>query len=86
MDIAKLLIDNGADIHAKTKHGTTPLHYACRRGALEVIKLLLIRGANLGAESNEMTTPLHEAGKESPPDFVFFLVRQHPWLVAKKWP
>jgi len=42
-DIARFLLEHGADATAQTKHGTTPLHDASGRGSQEVTRLLLKR-------------------------------------------
>ncbi len=49
-DVVKLLLDNGADINAKTKLGQTALIQASLAGDADIVKLLLDRGAKLDAE------------------------------------
>lgn len=51
-DIAamKTLLDQGADVNAKTRYGSTPLFFACDRGHLDAAKLLIDRGANLNVK------------------------------------
>lgn len=44
-EIARLLLDAGADIEAKTSWGDTPLHWAATLGSSKVAELLLGRGA-----------------------------------------
>ncbi|KAF8417707.1 hypothetical protein EV426DRAFT_356485 [Tirmania nivea] len=60
-EIAKLLIDRGANIAAASKYGDTPLHYASRNGHQEIAKVLIDRGANIAAASKYGDTPLHRA-------------------------
>jgi uncharacterized protein len=48
----KQLLDQGADVNAKTRYNSTPLFFACDRGHLEVAKLLIERGANLNVKDN----------------------------------
>ena len=62
---ASVLIDSGADVKAKDKHGDTPLHHAASRNAAEVAKLLIDNGADVNAKIEGGNTPLHgAAGKE----------------------
>ena len=46
----KALLDQGANVNAKTPYGATPLSYACDRGNLEIVNLLLERGAEVNAK------------------------------------
>lgn len=41
------LLDQGADVNAKFRYGTTALFKASERGHLEIVKLLLARGADV---------------------------------------
>ena len=41
------LLDQGADVNAKFRYGTTALFKAAERGHLEIVKLLLARGADV---------------------------------------
>jgi len=44
-DIARMLINSGADVNIKQQMGVTPLHSAAQNGNLELIILLLEKGA-----------------------------------------
>ena len=44
-NVAELLLDNGADVNAKDKHGNTPLHKATLRGNKDIVELLRKHGA-----------------------------------------
>ena len=57
----RLLLEHGADIHARDQHGWTPLHSASSSGALEVVRLLIERGADVEAKDNVGRTVLQEA-------------------------
>ena len=46
-EAAQVLIESGADIHARSKGQFTPLLFAVRRGAIDVVRLLLARGADM---------------------------------------
>lgn len=41
------LLDQGADVNAKFRYGTTALFKAAERGNIEIVKLLLARGADV---------------------------------------
>ena len=46
-DVARLLIDLGADIESKNNPGDTPLHWAAAKNSLDVARLLVDRGADI---------------------------------------
>ncbi|KAL9601010.1 MAG: hypothetical protein Q9219_002832 [cf. Caloplaca sp. 3 TL-2023] len=62
-DIARLLIDNGAEIDAKNYSGRTPLQEAVKTANIGfgVTRLLLERGASIAIYDDEGWTPLHQA-------------------------
>jgi len=61
-DICELLIRKyNVDVNTPDKEKHTPLHYACRRGYLDVTQLLLSHGANAMAKNAYSDTPLHLA-------------------------
>ena len=70
LEIAKLLLDAGADVNAH-KRGQTALHWAARGGQMEMVELLLARGASPNAKAKtregEMT-PLAMAVKAEKKD------------------
>ena len=39
-EIAKMLIENGADVNVKNEDGMTALNYADKQGHTEIVKLL----------------------------------------------
>jgi ankyrin repeat protein len=70
LEIAKLLLDAGADVNAH-KRGQTALHWAARGGQIEMIDLLLARGADPGARAKTPQgelTPLDMALKAEKKD------------------
>ena len=54
----KRLLEAGADVNAKNEFGSTPLHWACVYGRLEIARLLLEHGANVNASQQRGGTPL----------------------------
>jgi outer membrane protein assembly factor BamB len=53
------LLDDGADVNARTEYGATALHFACDKGHLEVVKLLIDRQADVNARDKFYSaTPL----------------------------
>jgi ankyrin repeat protein len=59
LNIATLLLDQGADVNATDQFGNTSLHLAVRYP--ELVRLLLERGARVGARNAFGDTPLHRA-------------------------
>ena len=54
-----MLLDSGADVNAKNRRGSMPLHWAIHDEAK--VRLLLSRGANVNAKQVEGRTPLYQA-------------------------
>ena len=59
IDTMALLLDEGANINAKNRRGSTPLHWAIHDEAK--VSLLLARGAAVNARQVEGRTPLYQA-------------------------
>lgn len=62
-EIARLLIDRGADLEKKNGIGDTALIVAIRGGYTEVVRLLVDKGANVDARNNDGDTALMEASR-----------------------
>jgi ankyrin repeat protein len=58
LDVAKLLIENGADLAKKDEDGNTALHMACDKGVADVVQLLIDAKADVNARNNDGKTPL----------------------------
>jgi ankyrin repeat protein len=60
--VARLLIDNGANVEARNKKGRTALHIAAKHGRnKEILSVLLKAGGNLNATDRQGDTPLCHA-------------------------
>jgi ankyrin repeat protein len=71
LEIAKLLLEHGAEVNALGQAKRTPLHHAAKAGSLPVAEELLSHGANLEAMDESGDTPL------------FAAIRSEKWEVAK---
>ncbi len=56
MGVIQLLLENGIDIDARAKDGSTALHAASAYGTLEVLRFLLERGASAEIRDNQGRT------------------------------
>lgn len=64
-ELAKFLIQNGADINLSSRNifGSSPLHSACAIGHLNIAQLLLRRGADVNLCQRSGATALHIAAR-----------------------
>ena len=60
-DLAKLLLDHGADPKLRDHDGSTALHFAAQAHQPELIQLLIDKGAEVDARDNLESTPLARA-------------------------
>jgi ankyrin repeat protein len=74
MDIAKLLIERGADLNKTNNSRDSPLDIAARNGDLEMVKLLVENGANIEKEYQRDDQPLHKASLNGHLDVVKYLI------------
>ena len=76
VNIARLLLDHGWDLEARSSAGRRPLHYAAEYGQVEMLQLLAGRGAELDCQDAEdQDTPLHWAAHNSHASAVTQLLR-----------
>jgi len=76
LEVARLLIDRGADKEKATNNGNTPLHLACYDGNLEVARLMLDCGADKDAADEDGFTPLHDACEEGRLEIIKLLLQR----------
>jgi ankyrin repeat protein len=57
----KTLLEHGAKVNHKDKHGRTALHDAAMYSGKEIINLLISYGADVNARDEHHSTPLHQA-------------------------
>jgi ankyrin repeat protein len=55
-DVARLLLEHGADVNARGIDLSTPLHVAAQYGRVEVVRVLLEHRADVGAEDDDGKT------------------------------
>ena len=60
-EVCAILVEHGADIHARTSKGSTSLHLAAMYNQAKVMQLLLQHGAEIDARSNDKAMPVHIA-------------------------
>ena len=73
LEIARLLIEHGADVNARAASDFTPLHESAASGKLEFAQLLLEHGADANAKASDGKTPLDYAREHGHDDMVELL-------------
>jgi ankyrin repeat protein len=80
LNMLELLISYGSNANARSKRGSTPLHYPVhQRGGImtvDAMRLLLKHGANIGARDNEGKIPLQVALERGHHEIAEFLSEQ----------
>jgi len=74
VDVARLLIEHGADATAQSNDGTSPLHRASLWGHVDLALLLIEHGADATAQSNDGMTPLHHTSEWGHVDLARLLI------------
>ena len=72
-EIAKKLIEHGANVNTRASSDFTPLHEAAARGQLEFATLLLEHGADVNAKTADGKTPLDYAREHNRTEMVELL-------------
>jgi ankyrin repeat protein len=75
-ELARLLLDSGADPNLATGRGTRPLHAAAWAGAQEIAQLLLDKGTDVNAGDGSGRRALHWASWRGYPGLVQLLLER----------
>ena len=82
-EIAKLLIDKGADLNKSDNNSAIPLHYVAFIGNKENTQLLITKGANLNAKDGFEKTSL-DSSFMSDQNIISDLLRKHGGKTSEK--
>lgn len=74
VEIAKLLLANGADVNARINKGDAPMHYAAWHGRKEIVQLLLLNKADINIRDGIGRTPLYDAAANGQIDVIAVLL------------
>jgi len=77
VEIATLLINQGADINAQNRKLWTPLHLAADKHDTEMVKLLIDNHADINAQNAQLWTPLHIAAHTNDTAIMQLLIDNH---------
>ena len=75
LEVARLLVEHGADVTVENQYGRTPLHWAVQDGGSDVVRFLVEHGADVTVQDYDGSTPLHWAAREGSVDVVRLLVK-----------
>jgi len=59
VDLARLLVEHGADVTAQDTDGSTPLHSASAMGSVDLARFLVEHGADVTTQQKDGAIPLH---------------------------
>ena len=83
-ELAKELIDQGANVNKAGRLGQTPLHYAALAGELECLKLLLDKGADVQSKDYKGETPEDKAMRWNKLDCLKLLTQERANTLKRK--
>ncbi|NOZ20709.1 MAG: hypothetical protein GXP25_06425 [Planctomycetes bacterium] len=81
--VARALIEHGADVNAKDEEGGTPLHRAAAIGLKKMVDFLLAAGADVKAKRTDGCTPLHAAARGGHAEVASLLIEKGADVNAK---
>ena len=85
VEMARRLLEHGADPNIHLPQGSTLLHEVSSRGSLDVVRLLLSFGANIDEKDEAGETPFLVASSNGHVDIVKFLLDQGAvWLIGNR--
>ena len=61
VEVARMLVEAGADVEALAADGATPMHIAAQNAHLEVVRTLVEAGADVEAQKARGSRPMHIA-------------------------
>jgi ankyrin repeat protein len=82
-EIARLLVDRGADVNKKTKPGMSALMLAAASKQVDTVAMLVEHGADVGAKDAEDLTPLMYAAEGGAPEIAGLLIDRGADVNAK---
>ena len=77
VEIARLLLQNGAELNAKNNYGSTSLHCAASQDNIDILHLLVENGADLEAQDNDGMRALHRAARYGHLPFIQELISRY---------
>ena len=82
-DLARLLIEHGAEAAVQSEIGSTPLHEASFGGHVDLARLLIEHGAEAAAQDEDGMTPLHHASFGGHVDLARLLIKHGADIAAQ---
>jgi hypothetical protein len=77
VEITRLLLQNGAEVNARSNEVYTPLHCAAIHGHVDILHLLVENGADLEAQANNGWRALHSATDRGHLPFIQELISRY---------
>ena len=75
-DIARALIEHGAEVSEMDPNSWTPLQWAAWSNSPDVVRILIDNSADVNVKGKNSWTPLHYAAQENSPDVAHQLIEK----------